>query len=100
MGRTITFNSATLKNTQTEAKKLIIFFNNLTIYLESVDKIKIILEIKFYFLTTFRKITVGGVVNQLITKFWPNLGNLLKIIFVHNFFSYLNQMSKDSAVII
>ena len=32
-----------------------------------VDKIKkIILEIKFYFFSTFLKITVGGFVNQLI----------------------------------
>ena len=26
---------------------------------------------KFYFFPTFRKITVGGFVNQLIKKFWP-----------------------------
>ena len=26
---------------------------------------------KFYFFSTFRKITVGGFVNQLIKKFWP-----------------------------
>ena len=33
----------------------------------SADKIKkIILENKFYFFSTFRKITVGGFVNQLI----------------------------------
>ena len=32
---------------------------------------KIFLEIKFYFFPTFRKITVGGFVNQLIKKFWP-----------------------------
>ena len=37
-----------------------------------MDKIKkIILVIKFYFFSTFRKITVGGLVNQLIKKFWP-----------------------------
>ena len=36
-------------------------------YLESADKIKkFFLEIKFYFFLTFRKITVGGFVNQLI----------------------------------
>ena len=29
-------------------------------------------EIKFYFFPTFRKIAVGGFVNQLIKKFWPN----------------------------
>ena len=34
-----------------------------------MDKInKIILEIKFYFFSAFRKITVGGFVNQLIKK--------------------------------
>ena len=34
-----------------------------------MDKIKKkILEIKFYFFSTFRKITVGG----FIKKFWPN----------------------------
>ena len=32
---------------------------------------KITSEIKFYFLTTFRKITIGGFVNQLIKEFWP-----------------------------
>ena len=32
---------------------------------------KIILEIDFFFLSTLRKITVGGFVNQLIKKFWP-----------------------------
>ena len=31
---------------------------------------KIILEIKFYFISTFWKITVGGFVNQRIEKFW------------------------------
>ena len=35
---------------------------------------KIILEIKFYFISTFRKSTVGGFVNQLIKKFWPYYG--------------------------
>ena len=30
------------------------------------------LENKFYFFPTFRKNTVGGFVNQLIKKFWPN----------------------------
>ena len=40
-----------------------------------MDKIKnLILEIKFYFFSTFRKFTVGGFVNQLIKKFWPNVG--------------------------
>ena len=38
-----------------------------------MDKIKkkIILEIKFYFFSTFQKITVGEFLNQLINKFWP-----------------------------
>ena len=31
-------------------------------------ELKIILVIKFYFFSTFRKITVGGFVNQLIKK--------------------------------
>ena len=35
------------------------------------DCIKNKLEIEFYFFSTFRKITVGGFVNQLIKKFWP-----------------------------
>ena len=40
-----------------------------------MDKIKtIILEIKFYFFSTFMKITVEGFVNQLIQKFWPKHG--------------------------
>ena len=37
---------------------------------------KIILEIKFYFISTFRKITVGGFVNQLI----KNAGLIIKTI--------------------
>ena len=42
------------------------------ILLESVDKIKkIILENKFDFFSPFRKILVGGFVNQLIKKIWP-----------------------------
>ena len=32
---------------------------------------KIIFENKILFFSTFRKITVGGFVNQLIKKFWP-----------------------------
>ena len=36
-----------------------------------VDKIKKELEIIFFSFPTFRKITVGGFVNQLIEKFWP-----------------------------
>ena len=32
---------------------------------------KIILEIEFYFFSSFRTITVGGFVNQLIKKFLP-----------------------------
>ena len=39
-----------------------------------MDEIKkILLEIKFYFFSTLWKITVGGFVNQLIKKIWPNL---------------------------
>ena len=46
-----------------------IFFQPNNYYLESADKIKnFFLEIKFYFFPTFRKITVGGFVNQLIKK--------------------------------
>ena len=29
------------------------------------------IEMKFYFFPTFRKIAVGGFVNQLIKKIWP-----------------------------
>ena len=38
---------------------------------ESVDKIKQVLEIKFYSFSTFWNITVGGFVNQLIKNVWP-----------------------------
>ena len=51
--------------------KKILFFQKNKYFLESEDKIKIFLEIKFYFFPTFRKITIGGFVNQLIKKFWP-----------------------------
>ena len=34
---------------------------------------KIILGIKFYFFLLSGKIRVGGFVNQLIKKFWPNV---------------------------
>ena len=40
------------------------------------------LEIKFYFFPTFRKITVGGFVNQLIKKIWPYVS---KITYVSKF---------------
>ena len=75
LDRSITFYSVTLKNTQTESQKNIIFFQRNKKYLESEDKIEEnknnFLEIKFYFFPTFQKITVGGFVNQLIKKFWP-----------------------------
>ena len=44
----ITFNSVTLKNTQREPQKYIIFQQNKS-YLESADKIKKILEFFFFF---------------------------------------------------
>ena len=69
LDRTITFKSVTLKNTQTECQKYIIFFQLNEYYLELVDKMKkIILEIKFYFFPTIRKITVGGFENQQLKK--------------------------------
>ena len=51
------------------------FFHRNKYNLELADKIKkkTILEFKFYFLSTFRKITVGGFVNQVIKKFLPKL---------------------------
>ena len=68
LDRTITFYSVTLKNTQTEPQKNIkkyYFFLRNKKYLESAD-------IVFYFFPTFEKTTVGGFVNQIIKKFWPN----------------------------
>ena len=70
LDRTITFNSVTLKKTQTEPQKYIIFFQLNKKYLESADKIKKIF-FEIILVSTFRKITVGGFVNQLIKKFWP-----------------------------
>ena len=56
------------KNTQTEPQKLKKNQRN-EYFIESVDKIKkIILEIKFYFFSTFRKITVGGRVCKSTNK--------------------------------
>ena len=42
------------------------------VYLESADKIKKIF-LKYFFFSTFQKITVGGLVYQLIKKIWPKL---------------------------
>ena len=47
-------------------KNNIIFFKRNKEYFESADKIK---QLEFF--STFRKITVGRFVNQLIKKFWP-----------------------------
>ena len=55
-----------LKNTQTEPQKYIIFSTKQIIF--RVGGYKKNLE---FFFSTFRKITVGGFVNQLIKKFWP-----------------------------
>ena len=41
------------------------------------QNIKINLKIKFLFFPSVRKITVGGFVNQLIKKIWPNSVKLL-----------------------
>ena len=51
--------------------KNVLFFQQNKLYLESADKIKKNIEIKFYFFHTFRKIKVEGFVNQLIKKIWP-----------------------------
>ena len=69
MDRTISFNSVTLKSTQTEPQKYIIFFN------ETNDIKSRRIEYKnnfrnYFFLSTLSKITVGGFVN-LQKKFWP-----------------------------
>ena len=49
---------------------------------------KIILEIKFYFFSTFQKFTVGGLVNQLIKKFWPLLDVMFDINSTNNYFVF------------
>ena len=56
---TITFNSVTLENTQTEPQKYIIFFNETNNILSRRIKLKkIYLEMIFF--SIFRKTTVGG----------------------------------------
>ena len=67
MDRAITFNSVTLKNTQTEPQKYIIFSTKQIIFRVGQLNKRNCLEINFF--STFRKITVGGFVNQLIKKF-------------------------------
>ena len=58
-------------------KKKYFFFSTKQLILRVGGQNKIFfLEIKFYFFPTFRKITVGGFVNQLIKKFWPYRLNL------------------------
>ena len=52
-------------------KNILFFSTKQIIFRVGRLNIKIILEIKFYFFYTLRKITVGGFVNQLIKKFWP-----------------------------
>ena len=67
---TITFNSVSLKNTQTEPQKNIIFLTKqIKFRVGGLNKKK--LEINFIFFPAFQKITVGGFVNQLIKKIWP-----------------------------
>ena len=60
LDRAITFNSATLKNTQTDPKKKIFFNETNNIWSWRIKKMNV-----FVFFS-FRKITVGGFVNQLI----------------------------------
>ena len=69
----ITFNSVTLKNAQTEPQKNIIFFQPNNSYLESADKIKKKLEIKFYFFSYFPENYSRRVRKSTNKKFWPNM---------------------------
>ena len=67
LDRAINFNSVTLKNTQTEPRKCIIFFQQNKLYLELADKYKNnFINYILLFCSTLRKITVGEFVNQLI----------------------------------
>ena len=53
-----------------------------------------ILEITFYFFSTFRKITVGGFVNQLIKIFWPYNEAISIINYIrYHFNSYIDTLS-------
>ena len=54
------------------------------------------LEIKFYFFPTFRKITVGGFVNQLIKKFWPYQRMDLQDASIDRFFSQFEKIIHHS----
>ena len=62
MDRTITFNSVTLKITQRELQKYIIF---------AKKQLRFRYNKTLELFSTFRKVTVGGFVNQLIKTFSP-----------------------------
>ena len=51
---------------------------------------------KFYFFPTFRKITVGGSVNQLIEKFWPYMLKDDTSMTFNLFFSVLQEFGRIS----
>ena len=63
MDRTITSNSVTLKNTQTEPQKYYFSTKQIIFRVAGLNK-KIILDL----FSTFRIITVGGFVNQLVKR--------------------------------
>ena len=52
--------------------KKILFFSTKQLFLELADKIKFFFRNQILFFSYFPEITVGGFVNQLIKKFWPN----------------------------
>ena len=54
--------------------KKILFLSTKKLIFSVGDKIKKNLGNKILLFPTFRKITVGGLVNQLIKKFWPKTG--------------------------
>ena len=66
LDRTITFNSALSKIHRQNLKKILLFSTKQIIFTVGGKNIKIILEIKFYFISTLPKITKGGFVNQLL----------------------------------
>ena len=61
----MTFKSVTLKNTQTEPQKSIIFLRQINNNFASVDEIKKKMKC-FFFFSPFRKITAGVFLNQIL----------------------------------
>ena len=85
---TISFNSVTLKNTQTEPQKY--FFFNKTNNIKSWRiKYKNTFRIKFYFYSTLQKITVGGFVNQLIKNSGLRYSDILSNFLQHMLFVFV-----------